>query len=69
MPTPMMTGDPNLQAYLNERKREYRIAGYSQREINSLAFRDMLQAKRQGYIPDIPEAQQAPELDVVYSDR
>ena len=60
MSTPMMTGDPNLQNYLRDRKLYWRNQGYSRRDADSIAFQEMLQAKEQGYIEDQTE----PETNV-----
>jgi hypothetical protein len=68
MPTPAMTGDPNLQRYLSDQYHYYRDQGMSKHEAHSAAFQDMLQAKQQGFIPG-PETPAEPDvLDVVYSD-
>ncbi len=67
MPTPAMTGDRNLQNYLTERYHFYHDSGYTKSESHSMAFRDMLQVKEQGYIVEENEPEN-PITEIVYSE-
>jgi hypothetical protein len=49
MPTPIMSGDSELQGYVARRYNELHQQGYSKSEAHSIAFRElrMLQAQQQ----------------------
>lgn len=78
MATPAMTGDPNLQRYLRDEYWKARDQGLSKREAHKYSFAQMLQAKKQGFIPEEeieevegteePEERENPYMSVLYKE-